>query len=331
MDNNEKIMNPLLEGLELYRKGQFTQAKIMWEQALAVAPHDVNVLHFLGMAHFNLGQLNEAIDWIDKALAINPEVAEIYNHRGSILQALQYFEAAISSHNRAIELNPQLAAAYTNRGNAFQQLQLLEAAIDSHTQAIVLQPDLIVAHNNRKAALNTLEKSIYHRADNAIVAYWKKQLGRTTKPRVGLIWNHYNDSRYSLADWIPHLPPELQYVCLQEEINAADQLTITFYPELFVSPDWNHPAGDREALCELMDLIISTDTRMAYFAAIIDKPLWLLLPSPDKSHGFDWKNYFLHRCLHRLHRLHHSIKLYENNALVITQIASDLERCNSLQ
>ncbi len=328
MDSNDITMNTLLEGLELYRKKEFVQAKMVWEALLAVAPHDFNVLHFMGMACFNLGQLDKAIAFMDKAIAINPQVPEVYNHRGSVLQALKQFEAAIASHNRAIELKPDMVAAYTNRGNAFQQLKQFEAAIDSHDQALALQPDFAPAINNRNASLQAFRQTVYRRADRKIVDYWNQQLGQSHKPRVGLCWNAQENGM--LADWVPHLPPQLQYICLPSEtseINDSDKATIEAYPELLIYPRFVHPTGDKEALCEIVDLIISTDILMIYFTEALNKPLWLILPPSNFDWKTGWQRYY------DRYRLPYHVKLYpvaqqEDWNTVWSGMATDLERCN---
>lgn len=325
MDSNEKIMNTLLEGLELYRKKEYMQAKMVWEALLAVVPHDFNVLHFMGMACFNLGQLDKAIAFMDKAIAINPNIPEIYNHRGSVLQELKHFEAAIASHNRALELKPDMVAAYTNRGNAFQQLKQFEAAVDSHDQALAFQPDFLPAQLNRKASLQAFQQAIYQRADKKVISYWDTELGSSHKPRVGLFWNPQGN--LALSDWIIHLPTHLQYIFLQEHLSEADQATLNAYPELLFYPRSVHSAGDREALCELVDLIISNDMLTIHFSKILEKPLWLVLSPSD----FDWKTGWT-RYYERYHLPYH-VKLYpvaqqEDWGHVLAGMASDLERCN---
>lgn len=302
MDSNEKTMNTLLEGLELYRKKEFLQAKMVWEALLAVAPQDFNVLHFIGMACFNLGQMDKAIAFMDKAIAINPKVPEIYNHRGSVLQELKQFEAAIASHNHAIALKPDMVAAYTNRGNAFQQLKQFEAAIDSHDQALLIQPEFTPALNNRKAALQALEQARYRRANKETLAHWNAQLGRAEKPRVALAWNMQGG--FTLSDWISDFPPQLEYIVLPPDM----------------------PQSDKEALCEGVDLIISTDSLMIHFSEMLDKPLWLLLPPSDFDWKTGWNRYYAH------HHLPYHVKLYpvarqEDWSEVLNGMATDLERC----
>ena len=116
---------------------------------------------------------------------------------------------------------------------------------------------------------------------------WKQRLGEKTKPRVGLVWRgstvHKNDQNRSLplAEWLPHLPGNFDYVSLQKEVRAEDL-------ELLPTSSIRHfgealqDFSDTAALCDLMDIVLSVDTSVAHLAAAMGKPTWILLPyAPD--------------------------------------------------
>ena len=121
----------------------------------------------------------------------------------------------------------------------------------------------------------------------ARLALWAARLGPRRGLRVGLAWSgslgHRNDSKRSLrlAQWLPHLPPGLEYHALQKDIRPTDaeflaQSAIHHHSENLT--DFNQTA----ALCDLMDLVISVDTSVAHLSCAIGHPTGVLLPyCPD--------------------------------------------------
>ncbi len=116
---------------------------------------------------------------------------------------------------------------------------------------------------------------------------WAHQLGPQTKPRIGLVWSgstgHKNDHNRSiaLAELLPHLPAEFEYVCLQKEIREIDQKALAQSTVRHFEAQIND-FEDTAALCELMDVVLSVDTSVAHLAGALGKSTWLLLPyAPD--------------------------------------------------
>ena len=118
---------------------------------------------------------------------------------------------------------------------------------------------------------------------------WQQRLGHKTRLRVGLVWRgstvHKGDRARSLplAEILPCLPPQLDYVSLQKEVREADQQPlhrsgIRHYGEQLAD------FSDTVALCELLDIVVSVDTSVAHLAAALGKPTWILLP-----HAPDWR------------------------------------------
>jgi Tfp pilus assembly protein PilF len=126
----------------------------------------------------------------------------------------------------------------------------------------------------------------YLSTDPARVAQWREALGARTRPRVGLVWsgnpNNPIDAKRSipLAQWVPHLPRELQYFCLQNEVRAADQKTLATNPFIFDLGNMNFVST--AAFCECMDVVLCVDTSIAHLGGALGQRTWLLLPAvPD--------------------------------------------------
>jgi Tfp pilus assembly protein PilF len=128
----------------------------------------------------------------------------------------------------------------------------------------------------------------YLHSDPAKVQRWRALLGERTGPRVGLAWsgnpNYPADARRSiaLADWVGQLPPGFQYFRLQRHVREADRAALQSSPFIVSFADDLLEFDNTAALCELMDVVISTDTSVPHLSGALARPTWLLLPlDPD--------------------------------------------------
>jgi tetratricopeptide (TPR) repeat protein len=168
----------------------------------------------------------------------------------------------------------------------------------------------------------------YLRNDVDKVEQWRKRLGERTRPRIGLTWSGNANQpieprrRIPLADWLPHLPREFEYFCLQKELREADRVArdssgriVSFDDDL---PDFAATA----ALCECLDLVITVDTSLAHLSGALGQRTWVLL-----SFVPDWR-WLLDRadC-----PWYPGMKLYRQQtagdwSTVFARVASDLRR-----
>ena len=125
-------------------------------------------------------------------------------------------------------------------------------------------------------------------AHESKVQSWQKNLGKKTKPRVGLVWTgstaHKNDSQRSLAlDQFKSLfSLPIEFHVLQKEIRECDTETLTAFHEINTHQAAFSDFSDTAALIQHMDLVITVDTSVAHLAAAMGKACWILLPySPD--------------------------------------------------
>jgi len=137
-------------------------------------------------------------------------------------------------------------------------------------------------------AFNTTPNTIpaaphYLQADTTRVEQWRTLLGEQKRPRVGLVWSGNSNNpidrqrSIALASWIPHLPPELDYFCLQKDIRDADREALED-SDVFSFDDDLMDFKSTAALCECMDLVLSVDTSLLHLSGALGKRTWLLLP-----------------------------------------------------
>jgi tetratricopeptide (TPR) repeat protein len=142
-------------------------------------------------------------------------------------------------------------------------------------------------------AFNTTLDSVpasqrYLRSDTAMLARWRARLGERTRPRIGLTWSGNANQpieprrRVPLADWLPHLPAEFDYFCLQKDLRAEDRVARDSSP-LITSFDVRElDFQNTAALCECMDLVVSVDTSLPHLSAALGQRTWVLLSAvPD--------------------------------------------------
>jgi tetratricopeptide (TPR) repeat protein len=149
-------------------------------------------------------------------------------------------------------------------------------------------------------ALNaTLEKipspGKYLSCNASKVEQWRRRLGERSMPRVGLVWSgnasfiNEDRRRIPLEKLIRHLPQGLEYFRLQKDLRDSDRKVLNANPQL---RDFTSELADFEdtaALCECMDLVISTCTSVAHLSSALGKRTWILL-----AHIADWR-WFLDR------------------------------------
>jgi tetratricopeptide (TPR) repeat protein len=129
----------------------------------------------------------------------------------------------------------------------------------------------------------------YLKSDPSKVAAWRERLGLKQRPRVGLSWSGnraFGTNRkrhFALSRFVPFLPEDFDYFCVQTDIPASDHETLE-KSKIFRSDTDLRDFSDTAALCECMDLLISVDTSVAHLAAALGKPTWIML-----AFAADWR------------------------------------------
>ena len=138
--------------------GQLGDALLANQNAVRLAPQDVDAHSNLGATLLELGKLEEAEASCRQAIALQPNYADAHNNLGSALRQLGRLEEAEASCRQAIRLKPGYVEAHCNLGNTLYKLGRNEAAQASYEQAIALKPDYAEAQSNLGATLQELGK-----------------------------------------------------------------------------------------------------------------------------------------------------------------------------
>ena len=123
----------------------------------------------------------------------------------------------------------------------------------------------------------------YLASDKTKFARWMAELGKYSRPRIGLAWsgnpkNTIDHSRsIRLADLIAQLPPQFHYFRLQRQVRSADQAALSS-SSIISFPEELLDFANTAALCECLDLVISVDTSVAHLSGALGQRTWVLLP-----------------------------------------------------
>jgi hypothetical protein len=131
----------------------------------------------------------------------------------------------------------------------------------------------------------------YLRADPSRNLAWRERLGSSTHPRVGFAWSGSvglrNDRRsMTLAQMLPLLEIDADWVCLQKEIVPADAALLAGKRAVHNAASGLADFDETAAVVDLLDLVVTVDTSVAHVAGALGKPLWILLP--HNPHDWRW-------------------------------------------
>ncbi len=133
----------------------------------------------------------------------------------------------------------------------------------------------------------------YLKADPAQAAVWAERLGRTERPRVGLVWSGgvrpdqpelraTNERRNIAFRQLARIyRPDLDFFSLQKGAAAQEDMQRDrsgFWPDdnLYDLTDQLSDFADTAALVENLDLVVTVDTSTAHLAGAMGKPVWIL-------------------------------------------------------
>jgi tetratricopeptide (TPR) repeat protein len=136
-------------------------------EAVRLAPADLEVLRARGQALMSQNKLAEALQDFERALEIDPDDADSLNALGMTLTLDKKFDEALAQFNRLIELAPESPVAHLQRARVFAAQKAWEKALADVNESLRLEPNLPAAllvrsgiyqrQNNREAALADLE------------------------------------------------------------------------------------------------------------------------------------------------------------------------------
>ncbi len=130
-------------------QGKFTQALADLDRAVALAPRDPDAYTHRASAHSRKGVTDAALKDYERALSIDPDNFDALLSRAALYSESGDGPAAVADMDRALKVRPGNAAALYNRGYAHFVERRYALAVADYSAAIDAAPDFAMAYNNR--------------------------------------------------------------------------------------------------------------------------------------------------------------------------------------
>src|SRR5215813_12966402 len=115
--------------------------------------------YYKGMAYLEIGNYTEAILYFDKALAINPNYTLALNNKGAALYGLGIYNESIAYFDKALSVNPAYTTALYNKGAALSKLGIYNESIAYFDKVLAIQPTNALALAGKKLDLAAFSKT----------------------------------------------------------------------------------------------------------------------------------------------------------------------------
>jgi len=102
-------------GISLLEEGQYEQAILEFNQAIALDPQYGDAFNNRGVAYTYVGEYDKAIADFSKAIELDLTFSDVFNNRGVAYAHVGEYDKAIADFNKAIELEPNCIRALRNQ------------------------------------------------------------------------------------------------------------------------------------------------------------------------------------------------------------------------
>jgi tetratricopeptide (TPR) repeat protein len=160
-----KLQKDLANAFQLHQSGDLVAAAHGYAAILSRDPEQVDALQMLGVLRQQQGQFAEAAVLLEKAVALRPGEASFHSNLAEAYRALSQFERAVGCCRTALQLKPEYPEAHNNLGLALKALGWFAEAAAEFRAALALRPGFALAHSNLGIALRSLgqlEPAIFH-------------------------------------------------------------------------------------------------------------------------------------------------------------------------
>jgi hypothetical protein len=161
-------------GHELTESGNYTEALVAYNDAIALEPLYYEAWDGLADALNRNGQFNDALAASNRSLEIHPEYVQGWINRGQILYNIGYwyedtvhnipaadslYAEQITAFEKAITLDPTSAEAWFNKGYALAGMKRYDEAIAAFDKVEVIDPSYPNLEKNREIAVQLQNKT----------------------------------------------------------------------------------------------------------------------------------------------------------------------------
>ena len=142
-----EIKDEFKKAINFFQKGNYNEAKKIYEQILIEKPDLVEVHYNLGIVLKILDNLDEAEKSFAQAISLKSDFVHAHYHMGNTKYKLKKFDESEYSYKKAISINSKFIEAYINLSRVQRELGRLNEAEENARIALKLNPDLADANN----------------------------------------------------------------------------------------------------------------------------------------------------------------------------------------
>ena len=153
------LNDKLIKAIELQTQGELVNAAALFEEILAVAPHNPHALYSLGLIKLNTGDHAGALQLCALGTTTNQGFAPLWYLHGSVLQALGDKENALRCYDNALVLEPNSQEVLLNSGALLRSMFRHKEALERFNQVLVLNPNHAAALGNCGIMLTEFKQS----------------------------------------------------------------------------------------------------------------------------------------------------------------------------
>ena len=126
-------------GVRHMQAGQYLDAQLCCQQALAMDSGHAGTLHLMGMLSAHAGQHDGALEWFARAIRQDAQPHYLAG-LGVSLQSLGQFEQALTAFDKAIQLKPDDTGLWIHLGNVLADLERPAEALLAFQHVLKLDP-----------------------------------------------------------------------------------------------------------------------------------------------------------------------------------------------
>ena len=155
--------------LSLHKASKLDEAIKIYKDIIAIEKTNVNALHLLGLANYQLGNYKLAIKNFNKAIKYKNQFPEAYNNLGNVFKKLGNLEKSKKYYKNAINIKNDYFEAFYNLANIYKEQSKHIEAIPYYKEAIKINKYFVEAYNNLALSYEEINqfnnaKSYYEKA-----------------------------------------------------------------------------------------------------------------------------------------------------------------------
>ncbi|MES2510905.1 MAG: tetratricopeptide repeat protein [Pseudomonadota bacterium] len=164
--NFEEAKQAFLAGTGHFDAGRFPEARVSFQEALALVPGRVSTLGNLGATLIKLGEPQQALPLLEQALAADPAYLDAWLHRAIALADLGRADDALACVDSALQLQPDNVPALYQRSLLLKSQGRYAESLAASARLVAREPDSMDGWAVRAEVLHRLE-----RLDEALLAF----------------------------------------------------------------------------------------------------------------------------------------------------------------